>query len=246
MKHFAMAQILQGTSVCMQSLSLHAQQTPWEQQREREARNPHLKEQNQPLVAQGMDWSFSGGVWRGRRGTGAGCCPGRKQEDRGHCGVRGRQGGREGGHRAGVWAWARRTRASRSGKLLARAALAILRVSVQTKFRNFYFKIDSPLPLPHTQKHTLIHHVEILQTHLFKKIDSISLSARSVIFFFSYASKSPNVDTVQYEQNGKKKKKFLFANTASFAQATSYIFCGLFPNVSFCTLSDWTASAPMH
>lgn len=190
-----------------------------------------------------MDWRFSEGAWRGGRGTEVGCCQGRNQagelEDSrqespaGHTRVWGRQGGRGGEYRAGVWAWARRTGGPGSGKLLARAVLAILRVSVQTNFRNFYFKTRSPLPLPHTQKHTLIHHVEILQTHLFKKIDSISLSARSVIFFFSYASKSPNVDTAVIWAKGKKK--FLFASTASSAQATdtSYIFCRRFPSVSF-------------
>lgn len=74
--------------------------------------------------------------------------------------------------------------------MLARAVLAILRVSVQTYFRSFYFKAGPPLPLPHMQKHTLIHHVEILQTHLFKKIDSIFLSARSVIFFSAMPAKA--------------------------------------------------------
>lgn len=110
---------------------------------------------------------------------------------------------------------------------------------MQTNFRNFYFKSGSPLPLPHIQKHTLIH-------HLFKKIVSISLSARSVIFFFSYASKSPNVDTDIIWAKGEKN--FLFANTASFAQATNsrYILQVFFPSVSFCTLSDCTVSAAVH
>lgn len=77
---------------------------------------------------------------------------------------------------------------------MAGAVLAILRVSAQTNFKKFYFKAGSPLPLrTHTQ--TPIHRVEILQAHLFKNIDSISLSATSVMVFFSYASRNPNVDT---------------------------------------------------
>lgn len=164
MKHFAMAQSLWRTSVCTQILSLYTQQRPWEQWQERRVRNTHFREHSQPLVAEVMGWSFREGAWRRGRGREVGCYQGRHQA--GELRTAGespqlddtrvwdRQGGREGEYRVGVWAWARRTGGPESGKLLARAVLAILRVSVHTNFRNFYFKKGSPLPLPHTETHT--------------------------------------------------------------------------------------------
>lgn len=132
-----------------------------------------------------------------RRRHGGGMLPGRKPQRRtedsrrespvGYTGAWGRQGGREGESRAGVWVWARWPGRA---KLLARAVLAILRVSVQTNFRNFYFKTGSPLPLPHIQKHTLIHHVEILQTHLFKKLTAYPCQLGAWFFFSAMPAKA--------------------------------------------------------
>jgi len=186
MRHFAVAQSWWRASVCTQSLSLHAQRKPWEQRQKRKVRSPQLRP---ALGGRGAGLELQWGEAEAQRWDAAGQGWNQAGELRpageslaGHSRLWGRPGGREGENRAGGWAWAR-TGGPGCRKLLARALLAILRVSVQTNFRNLYFKAGSPLPLPHTQQHTLIHHVEILQTHLFKKIDSTSLSARSVTFF---------------------------------------------------------------
>lgn len=105
---------------------------------------------------------------------------------------------------------------------------------MQTNFRNSCFKSGSPLPLPHIQKHTLIH-------HLFKKLSAYPCQL-AVRFFFSYASKSSNVHTDIIWVKGEKN--FIFANTAPFAQANKVYFCKFvfFPTLSFCTLSDCTST----
>lgn len=109
------------------------------------------------------------------RGDAARQKPGRRREDSSEnpllgmpgCGAGKEEGKRHTELRSG--SLEEKGRRARKQEPVGKGSIAILRVSVQTNFRNFYFKTDSLLPPSHTNKHTLIHHVEILQTHLLKK-----------------------------------------------------------------------------
>lgn len=109
------------------------------------------------------------------RGDAARQKPGRRREDSSEnpllgmpgCGAGKEEGKRHRELRSG--SLEEKGRRARKQEPVGKGSIAILRVSVQTNFRNFYFKTDSLLPPSHTNKHTLIHHVEILQTHLLKK-----------------------------------------------------------------------------
>lgn len=194
MKHFVMAQCVWSTAACMQSLSPQTQQRPWEEGKKlplhgaraaRGGRGVGLEPQCRCLSAVKVEaearrWEDAGAETRQEHWGQQARVP-----TAGHTRVWSRQGGREGEYRTGGWAWVRRTGGPGSRKLLAKVAvLAIYRVSVQTNFRNFYFKLGSPLPLPHIQKHALIH-------HLFKKIVSISSSASCDFFFFQLCQQKP-------------------------------------------------------
>lgn len=154
---------------------------------EGEGKKPTLQGEHQPSVAEGTNGSCSAGVWRrteahmrwdAARVAEEGKASENPRQDMLGCGADGREA-------RSTQSWGLGACERRAGRQEAagRAMLVILRGSLQINFRNFYFKTDSPLPRLHTNKYTRLRHVEILQTHLFKKIDSIFLSARSVIFF---------------------------------------------------------------
>lgn len=136
-------------------------------------RNPHFREDITPGGREN-GWELQCRCLERDGGTDeVGCCPSRTEAGEGKarenprwdmlgCGADGREA-------RSTQSWGLGACERRAGREEAagRAMLVVLRGSLQINFRNFYFKTDSPLPRLHTNKYTRIHHVEILQTHLF-------------------------------------------------------------------------------